>query len=237
MKTPIALGRKRTEEEPATHLNGVDRPIGPTHPVPKLKQPGRSRRPLMLALMVVTIVIGALSTWWLVQKSTDRTAVVGLAHDVPWGQAIAAGDLVQIEMVADPALKPIDWDQRSQFIGQRAATDLQAGTLLTARSVTGAQVPAEGTALIGVLVKSGQVPITALSPQDSVLLVPTGQAGAATPSKTTDDKAIPAEVFTVGAPDASGARTVDVLVAKDAAAQVVAEAAAGQIAIVLISGR
>lgn len=236
MKTPIVLGRKRAEEEPATRVNGADRQIGPTSPVPKLKQPGRSRRPLMLALMVVTIVIGALSTWWLVQKSTDRTAVVGLSHDVPWGQAITAGDLVQIEVVADPALKPIGWDQRSEIIGQRAATDLQAGTLLTARSVTGAQVPAEGTALIGVLVKSGQVPITALSPQDSVLLVPTGQAGAATPSKAADE-AIPAEVFTVGAPDASGARTVDVLVAKDAAGQIVAQAAAGQIAIVLVSGR
>jgi hypothetical protein len=67
-----------------------------------------------------------------------------------------------------------------------------------------------------------------------VLLVPTGQG--ATSSKT-PTKAIPAEVFTVGAPDASGARTVDVLVAEDASAQIVAQAAAGQIAIVLVSGR
>lgn len=235
MKTP-ALGKRRTEDEPAAQVNGADRPIGPTHPVPKLKQPGRSRRPMMLALMVVTIVIGGLSTWWLVQKSTERTAVVGVAHDVPWGQEIAAGDLVQVEMVADPALKPIGWSERSQIIGQRAATDLPAGTLLTSRSVTGAEVPAEGTALIGVLAKSGQIPVTTLSPQDSVLLVPTGPAGGATSGKTAD-QAIPAKVFTVGAPDASGARTVDVLVSQDAAAQIVAQAASGQIAIVLVSGR
>lgn len=236
MKTPIVLGRKRTEDELATHVNGTDRPIGPPHPVPKLKQPGRSRRPLLLALMVVTIVIGSLSVWWLVQKSTERTAVIGLAHDVPWGQTITAGDLVPIEMVTDPALKPIGWDQRTQFIGQRAATDLQAGTLLTARSATGTQVPADGSALIGVLVKSGQMPVTMLSPQNSVLLVPTGQTASGA-GKAGTAEAIPAEVFTVGAPDASGARTVDVLVAKDAAAQIVAQAAAGQIAIVLVSGR
>ena len=231
MKTPILLGKKRAEDEPAKQLNGADHPIGPIHPVPKLRQPGRSRRPLMLALMALTIVIGALSTWWLVQKSTERTAVVGLAHDVPWGQEITTGDLVQIEMVADPALKPIGWDQRSQIVGQRAATDLQAGTLLTPRSVTGAQIPADGSALVGVLVKSGQMPVTALSPQDTVQLVPTGAAG----TSKAAGKPIQAEVFTVSTPDASGARTVDVLVAQDAAAQVAADAAAGQIAVVLVS--
>jgi len=233
MKTPTILGRKHADEQPTGQINGADRPIGPTHPVPKLKQPGRSRRPLMLALMVVTIVIGALSTWWLVQKSTERTAVIGMAHDVPWGQLITAADLVQIEVVADPALKPVDWDQRSKIIGQRAASDLSAGTLLTPGSVTGMQVPAKGSALVGVLVMPGQMPVTALSPQDSVLLVPTGQVGAAAGKAAAG--AVPAEVFTVGAPDASGARTVDVLVTQDASAEVVAQAAAGQIAIVLVS--
>jgi len=233
MKTPALLG-KRTDDEPPGHLNGADRPIGPTHPVPKLKQPGRSRRPLMLALMVLTIVIGALSAWWLVQKSTERTAVVGVAHDVPWGQEVTAADLVQVEVVADPALKPIGWDQRAQIIGQRAATDLQARTLLTSRSVTGAQVPDKGSALVGVLVKSGQMPVTTLAPQDSVLLVQTGQTGAVS-STSNADKPIPAEVFTVGTPDATGSRTVDVLVAQDAAPGIAAEAAAGRIAIVLVS--
>ena len=90
-----------------------------------------------------------------------------------------ASDLVAVEVVPDPALKPVTWDQRSTLVGQLAATDLQTGMLLTSRSVTDAQVPASGQALVGVLVKSGQVPVTPLSPQDQVLLVPADQPGCA----------------------------------------------------------
>ena len=226
---------KREQVPPVGQINGADRPVGPPLPVQKLRQPGRSRRPLMLALMVLLMVVSALAAWFFVQKSTERVAVVGVVRDVAWGQQIEASDLVAVEVVADPSLKPVDWDQRSALVGQRAATDLQAGTLLTARSVTDVEVPPAGKALVGIQVKSGQVPVTPLAPQDRVLLVPADQQ-AAPPAAGAAGKAQPvqAEVYTVGAIDANGTRTVDVLVPEAAAAQTAADAAGGRLAIVLV---
>ena len=124
-------------------------------------------------------------------------------------------DLVAVEVVPDPALKPVTWDQRSTLVGQLAATDLQAGMLLTSRSVTDEQVPPRGKALVGVLVKSGQAPVTPLSPQDQVLLVPADQQAAPSAAGAAEAKPVQAEVYTVGATDANGTRTVDVLVPED----------------------
>lgn len=216
-------------------INGTDRPVGPPIPVQKLRQPGRSKRPLMLALMVLLMVVSALAAWFLVQKSTERVAVVGVAHDVAWGQEIKASDLVAVELVPDPALKPVSWEQRATLVGQLAATDLQTGMLLTARSVTDVQIPPPGKALVGVLVKSGQVPVTPLSPQDQVLLVPADQQAAPSAASAAAAAApVEAEVYTVGATDANGTRTVDVLVPQAAAAQTASAAAAGRLAIVLV---
>jgi len=232
MKAP-SLGKKLAP--PVGQINGTDRPVGPPIPAQKLRQPGRSRRPLLLALMVLLMVISALAAWFFVQKSTERVAVVGVAHDVAWGQEIQASDLVAVEVVLDPALQPVSWDQQSTLLGQLAATDLQTGTLLTAKSVTDVQIPPPGKALVGVQVKSGQVPVTPLSPQDQVLLVPANQPGT-TPATTGagDAKPVQAEVYTVGATDANGTRTVDVLVPEASAAQTASDAAAGRLAIVLI---
>jgi hypothetical protein len=232
VKAPM-LGKQPAP--PVGQINGTDRPVGPPIPVQKLRQPGRSKRPLMLALMVLLMVVSALAVWFFVQKSTERVAVVGVAHDVAWGQEIQASDLVTVEMVPDPALKPVSWDQRSTLVGQLAATDLQTGMLLTAGSVTDVQVPPPGKALVGVLVKSGQVPVTPLSPQDQVLLVLADQQ--AVPSVASAAAAaapVEAEVYTVGATDANGTRTVDVLVPQASAAQTAAAAAAGRLAIVLV---
>ena len=229
VKAP-SLGSKPAP--PVGQINGTDRPVGPPLPVQKLRQPGRSRRPLMLALMILLMVVSALAAWFFVQQSSERVAVVGVAHDVAWGQEVQASDLVAVEVVPDPALKPVTWDQRSTLVGQLAATDLQTGMLLTAKSVTDLQVPPKGKALVGVLVKSGQVPVTPLSPQDQVLLVPADQQAA--PSAAADAKPVQAEVYTVGATDANGTRTVDVLVPEASAAQTAAAAAAGRLAIVLV---
>lgn len=232
MKAP-SLSKKPAP--PVGQINGTDRPVGPPVPVQKLRQPGRSKRPLMLSLMVLLMVISALAAWFFVQKSTERVAVVGVAHDVAWGQELRDSDLVAVEVVPDAALKSVNWDQRSTLVGQLAATDLQTGTLLTSRSVTDVQVPPSGQALIGVLVKAGQVPVTPLSPQDQVLLVLVDQQAA--PSAASPVAAVApveAEVYAVGATDANGTRTVDVLVPQKLAAQTASAAAAGRLAIVLV---
>jgi len=76
--------------------------------------------------------------------------------------------------------------------------------------------------------------VTPLSPQDQVLLVPADQQAAAGAAGAAEANPVQAEVYTVGATDANGTRTVDVLVPQDSAAQTAAAAAAGRLAIVLV---
>lgn len=184
------------------------------------------------------VILCALGTYWLTQRSAERAAVVGVAHDVPWGQVVTSADLVQVEVVEDPALRPVPWSDVSSLVGQHAAADLQAGSLVTVRSVTSAQVPGPGEALVGVSVKQAQMPVTTLHPGDSVLLVPTGDTLTGQQSTGTRSGAgggsIAGSVFTVGSTDASGVRTVDVVLAGDQAVPVASASAAGKVAIVLV---
>lgn len=210
---------------------------GPIPAAPVLATPKRRPRRALMAAGVVLVVLCALGTYWLTQRSAERVAVVGVAQDVSWGELVTSADLVQVEVVNDPALKPVPWSDVSSLVGQHAAADLQAGSLLTAKSVTGAEVPGPGDALVGVSVKQAQMPVTTLRPGDRVLLVTTAdttaQPAAGAASSATAG-AIEATVFTVGSTDSSGARTVDVVLAEDQAARVASASAAGKVAIVLV---
>ena len=187
--------------------------------------------------MIATIFLGGVAGWLLLQHSSQRTAVVGISEDVAWGQVVTAADLQSVEVVPDPALLTVAWGDRDSIIGHPAATDLQAGTLATGRSVAaGSQVPGPGQALVGVSVKTGQLPVTSLAARDNVQLVITGNApaGAATGSPGAATSVIEAVVFTVGPVDGTGTRTVDVLLSSAAAQTVAAAAADDQVSIILV---
>lgn len=210
---------------------------GPIPAAPVLATPKRRPRRALMAAGVVLVILCALGTYWLTQRSAERVAVVGVARDVAWGELVTSADLVQVDVVADPALEPVPWSEFSSLVGQHAAVDLQAGSLLTEKSVTGAEVPGPGDALVGVSVKQSQMPVTTLRPGDRVLLVATAdttaqQAAGAASAATAG--AIEATIFTVGSTDSSGARTVDVVLAEEQAARVATASAAGKVAIVLV---
>jgi hypothetical protein len=197
---------------------------------------------MLMAAGAILVILCALGTYWLTQRSAERVAVVGVAHDVSWGEVVTSADLVQVEVVNDPALKPVLWADVSSLVGQHAAADLQAGSLLTTRSVTGTEVPGPGKALVGVSVKQAQMPVTTLHPGDRVVLVatadiPTAQQPTAqqpTANASAGSGPVDATVFAVGSTDPSGARTVDVILAEDLAAKVASASAAGKVAIVLV---
>ena len=211
--------------------NGAGRiPPAPTLPAPK-----RRRRPLLIAAGALLVVLGALGAYALAASSAQRIAVIGIASDVAWGEPITAADLTEVQIVVDPGLRPIRWSNEASVLGKRAAADLHVGGLLTDADVmTGQQVPPPGKALVGVAAKPGLLPATDLTPGERVLLVPTGEN---TPQPESRPDPVSGAVFTVGAPDAAGARTVDVLIDQANAAAVASWSAAGSVAIVLIAGR
>gem|GEM_PF-2440771 len=187
-------------------------------------------------------ILFALGAYMLVERSGERVAVIGTAKDISWGEVITQADLVQVLVAQDPALRTVPWSSAGSIVGQRAALDLPAGALLTGSSVQAStSIPPAGQALVGVRVSVGQVPSTALSPGDQVVIVRTSGASASATDRSAQAtdlavSAIPAEVFSVSAPVAGSTdRTVDVLVDDDAVAlRLAAMSAAGEASIVLL---
>ena len=225
----------RRDAAPASRLDGEP---GRVLPAPALPQPKRRRRPLLLAAGAVLVVLGAVGAYGLASSASHRVAVVALSADVPWGQPIAAADLVEAQIATDPALHPMLWTERSTAIRKLAATDLHAGSLLTIGDVMAGQIPADGQALVGVAVKPGMLPTTELAARQQVWIPRAdrdGQSAAQAAVRSTGP--IRAVVYAVGATDASGGRTVDVLVGSADAATVAAWSAASVAVIIVIAGR
>ena len=208
---------------------------------PVLPAPRRRARRGLLAAGIVLSILFALGAYMLVERSGERVAVIGTAKEISWGEVITQADLVQVQVAQDPALRSVPWSSAGSIVGQRAAMDLPAGALLTGSSVQAStSIPPAGHALVGVRVSAGQVPSTALSPGDQVVIVRTGDASAtdrAAQAKDLAASAIPAEVFAVSAPAAGSTdRTVDVLVDDDpnVSLRLAAMSAAGEASIVLL---
>jgi hypothetical protein len=210
---------------------------------PAMPAPRRRRKPALFALAVALIVLGALGAVWAVNQASARVSVVGMRDTVAFGQTVQQRDLVEVQLPDDPALHPVPWSQAASLVGKRAATDLQAGSLITANAVTDQSVPPQGKDMVGVPAKSNQMPGTPLHPRDRVLLVPySGGSGAGEQSggaaadsgSGAGSSALSAEVYAVRAADANGVSVVDVLVQDGQGAGLAQRAAAGQIAIVLL---
>lgn len=205
---------------------------------PVLPTPKRRPRRGLLTAGVLLAVLFALGTYMLVSRSGERVGVIGLTQPVAWGQVITSDDLVQVQLVTDPALHPVPWSDVDTVIGRRAAADLSAGSLLTADSVQAvAAVPPSGKALVGVLVTAGQAPTTPLNPGDRVVVVrtaPAGAADAARDSTPADSAGVSGVVFAVSAAGSTGDRTVDVLVDQADANGLAQASSAGETALVLM---
>lgn len=232
-------GRMDPSEDAAMALKSTPRPVngssatappGPSMPLAPPTGPKKRRPVVFLAAAIAAIVAGGALAVWAVQTSGDRTAVVGVAVEVPWGQPLTTSDLVQIDVIQDTNMRAIPWSQRDTLVGQRAATDLLPGTLLVPDSVTAADaIPPAGQAVVGVTVKPSQAPQQQLVANDQVLLVVAAKDNAE--AKVTTYQA---QVLSASAADASGSRTVDVLITEKDAATVALAASGGQITIVLV---
>ncbi|MFT4264116.1 MAG: SAF domain-containing protein [Nocardioides sp.] len=216
----------------ATQFDGALTQEGPAAtalaPPPKLR-----RRPALMASAIGAICIGALLAGWAWTATTTTHEVLVARHSIERGAVIQADDLARVRLSADAALKPVSASQLEEVVGQRAATDIAEGVMLTPTSVTSEVVPAADQSVVGVALTPAQVPGLALHYGDRVRIVATPAQGEELPAGTpltTDATAVGVHVS-----EETGQTVVDLLVPKADAAVLATRIATGNIALVLDS--
>ena len=200
--------------------------------------PPKLRRSPLLALAGLALVIaGALVAVWVYLSSSEAVEVVAVRQTVMRGERIEAGDLMSVRVSPDPALQLVPAADLDSFVGQRAALDLAAGSVMTPGAATSEVVPGEGSSVVGLALTPALMPGQPLQVGDRVRIVATpGQAG--DPATFESAGALfPAEVVAVSTPPVEFATetVVSVLVPEGQAADVARWAAAGRVALVLDS--
>lgn len=213
--------------------DSFDQPLDPAFSTPGAPVRRYRRRPALIGLGVGLLATCGTGAAYLAQSSGDTVPVLAVTDTVHRGEVLDAARLTTARAAPDPALRPVAAGELSAVVGQRAATDLPAGTLLTEAALTAADVPAAGQSVVGVAVTEAQLPQAELVPGDHVRVFGTPSLGDAPSSDP--PRSVAATVVSVSGVLDSGHVVVDVVVADDVAGTLVAKVATGRVAIVLDS--
>ncbi len=209
----------------------------------RVATPHRTRRPTLVALALVLILVGGTVAALVYLRATERSDVLAVARPVPIGHVISDADLITLSLSVDPRLRPLPASARRQVVGQVAATNLVPGTLLLRRMLTTSDALLQADeGLVGLAVKAGQLP-EQLTPGDLVQVVRTpaaaGNGGAAA---VQDDGAGgvlvgQAKVLSVSDPDDADTTRVSLIVPLADAAVLYRANATGELALVVLPSR
>lgn len=226
-----ATARQSRDARTGKRDGGRERPTvevssEPIAPAPKLR-----RRPILVAASIAAVCLGALLGVWAWSSTSNTQEVVAVRNTVMRGQTIGQADLMAVQVGVDPGLRAISGAELPSLIGQRAAMDMAAGSLVTNEGVTATVVPPAGKSLVGVALSASLMPGEPLRAGDVVRIVSTsGQDG-----EITQGQQVEIEASVVGLyPGAEEGKTVvSVLVPEARAGELAARAATGKVALVL----
>lgn len=212
-------------------------PPAPPGAVGLVASPARARRrPLLVAAGIVAVALGALVSVWAYTSTSTTQPVIAVREQVGRGQVITEADLVAVRTSIDPALRTLPASRTPSVVGQRAATDLLPGSLLTPAAITPALVPAQGRSVVGLALSSAKMPAAILVPGDAVRVISTPPTGAPAPAGAGASQPVEVEARVVAvaeAPDVPGTSIVNVEVDAAGAGVLAARAATGEVAVVL----
>ena len=198
---------------------------------PALVAPRGRRRPAVIVGGIVLAGIGALIVVTLVASAGDRTSVLRVVRDVPYGATITAADVTRTEVAVDAAVGTVAADDVAGVVGQSAASNLVAGSLLAPGQLTSVGPITAGDVLVPLALASARIPAGGLAAGDRLLIVDTPPADADPP--TTAPRTFEVTVARVGAPDLNGVSVVDVVAPEADGPAVAARAATGRFALVV----
>lgn len=164
-----------TSTSPVTRpTNGAARGVERTAPTAFMPEPPRAKRRWgVFAGMLLLVALGALGNVWLLSATTNAQEVVAARSTIERGSVIERDDLMVVRIELDPSLSTVPGDGLAGLIGQRAALDVAAGSLLTSGTVSAEVVPPAGQSLVGIGVDTSRMPGTALLAGDQVRVVST----------------------------------------------------------------
>lgn len=195
-------------------------------------QPTKSRRRVwMIALGITIVLIGALATWYVTTTTSQTVSVLTIKSDIQRGEAITQDDLTTIAIAGGQSTDAYTASQASTVVGQVAAVDLPAGSLVTSGNVLDTLPVPEGSSIVGIALTSSQLPAYRLAAGDAVRLVDTPVAQGEPP--TEDPTTFTATVFTTTYDETNQVWIIDVVVPTREAASIAARAATQRVSIVL----
>jgi hypothetical protein len=196
----------------------------------RLAPRGSGRRPVIAVASLAVVVVCAALFAVIYVHSSRLVAVIGVARQVPQGQALEVGDLRQIDVSIAGGVDVVPVTDASEVIGRQASVTLLPGTLLSPSDLGVAQVLPAGQAIVGV---------DLTTPAGTALSV--DNPGAAGSKSTQSQPTVIATATVIGvnsSPDDGGSG--DVVVSLDVPllkAPLIADtSAAGQAALVLVGG-
>lgn len=196
-----------------------------------LRIAGRKRRRPTWVAVGVMIVCGsglAMALW--ASSLSDRVSVLAAAREVPAGQRIEAADLRVVDVAADSGLAILPAGRRDEVVGQLAVLTIPRGALVQRAQIQGGSAIPEGSAVVGVALKPGAVPVGDLRVGDRVSVVRVAQNAAEELGEAT--------VFAVRPDTATNSGTVvSLLVAQRRATAVAQAAGLDQVRLVLLEQR
>lgn len=189
------------------------------------------KRPAALALAAALAIAGGLATYAGVSNSSDLREVVVVNTELARGEVIEAGDLTTMT-VSGGSSTGVPAEDAPSLVGQVVLSDLQPGAMVLASGVAAALPVAEDTSVVGVGVKSAQLPTRQLRAGDTVRVVHVPVQGAAH-AATQDTAPIPGTVDATRPDENQGMIIVDVIVDSRQASTLAQWSSAGTAAIVL----
>ncbi len=192
--------------------------------------PRARRRPWQTAVSVVAVAVGGIlgaATW---SSMSTTTSVLVAKDSLHRGEELTAEDFMLVKLSVDPALDPVPADDLEALAGQRLSLDVAKGAILTREAAAPFSTTREAMTLVGVELAGGKAPGTPLLVGDRVRVV-------VTPGPSGKVEGVPdttsAEVAGVTAGSQPGSVVVDLLVPAADAAVLAAQAATGNVAVVL----
>ncbi len=156
------------------NISGLE-PIGAVVGRPERVRGRRS--PQLIALGVLLACLGGLLGAMLFRTSTSSQDVLVMRNSVARGEIIEREDLAVTSIGSISGVSVVPSGQLDAVSGSIASVDLPKGTLVGENSFDGDKFTL-GQSQIGLVLASGRIPVSPLSPGTKVLLVEVGDRGA-----------------------------------------------------------